>query len=736
MPARSLHTIVGSIGLAVAVTIFVVPPAGYFLVGYANSSHELGFKSRLTAERLAKYIYRYRALWQYQAPRLSELIEMDPQENRNFAQEVRDNADNLVVRSGPSLREPVMMGSYPITVSGTSVGRVDAMSSLRPLLEATGLVTLFSALLGFAVYFAVRIFPLRALDRALGALHATERSLVAQNERFDAALKNMSQGLCMFDAEGKLLIFNLRFAEIYGIPVEKIAPGMTTRELMKLAFGPGKFADVDPKGTLALQQSFVREGNAASLIERLTDGRSISISHRPMPGGGFVATFEDITERLLAEEKIKHLAHYDALTDLPNRVAFYERTEAILSHLRRSESIAVLSLDLDRFKSVNDTLGHPIGDRLLQAAAERMRSCIRGEDIVARLGGDEFAFVQVPSDHSSDIASLATRLIEVVGSPYDLDGHQVVVGVSIGIAMAPSDGREPDALMKNADLALYRAKADGGGVYRFFEIGMDARMRARRALELDLRKAIVTGEFELYYQPIVDVKTGQITSCEALIRWHHPERGMVAPVEFIAVAEETGLIVPIGEWVLRQACAEAVRWPKQITIAVNLSPAQFKSRNLVPMVISALAKSGLPASRLELEITELVLLQDNEGAFGVLHQLRDLGIKIAMDDFGTGYSSLGYLRSFPFDKIKIDQSFIHDLPMKEESVAIVRAVVGLSSSLRITTTAEGVETKEQLASLTSEGCDEVQGFLFSQPRRAADIARVLGEQVPRAENVA
>ena len=347
---------------------------------------------------------------------------------------------------------------------------------------------------------------------------------------------------------------------------------------------------------------------------------SISITHQPMPDGGFVATFEDITERMLAEEKIRHLARHDALTGLLNRVAFYERIETILSHLRRSETMAVLSLDLDHFKSVNDTLGHPIGDLLLQAAAERMRSCVRDEDIVARLGGDEFAIVQVPSEQPSSITSLATRLIEVIGAPYDLGGHQVVVGASVGVTIAPGEGTEPDILMKNADLALYRAKADGGGVYRFFEIGMDARMQARRILELDLRKAIVNGEFELFYQPIIDVETGAITSCEALIRWNHPERGMIAPMDFIPIAEETGLIVPLGEWVLRQACAEAARWPKHVTVAVNLSPAQFKSRNLVPTVISALATSGLSAGRLELEITELVLMQENEGAVAVLHQ--------------------------------------------------------------------------------------------------------------------
>ena len=430
------------------------------------------------------------------------------------------------------------------------------------------------------------------------------------------------------------------------------------------------------------------------------------------------------------------MAHYDALTDLPNRVTFYERVETVLSQLRRSESIAVLSLDLDHFKNVNDTLGHPIGDLLLKAAADRMRSCVRSEDLVARLGGDEFAIVQVPSTQSSDVNALAARLIECVGAPYDLDGHQVIVGTSVGIAIAPGDGDKPDQLMKNADLALYRAKADGGGVYRFFELEMDARMRARRALELDLHKAIVNGEFELYYQPVIDVKTGQITCCEALVRWHHPERGMIPPLEFIPVAEETGLIVPLGEWVLRQACAEAAGWPKHVAVAVNVSPAQFKSRNLVPTVINALAASGLPAGRLELEITELVLMQETEGAIGILQQFHALGIRVAMDDFGTGYSSLGYLRSFPFDRIKIDQSFIHDLSTKDDSIAIIRAVVGLSSSLGIRTTAEGVETEEQLARLTSEGCSEAQGFLFSRPKPAADVARMLREQAPRAEAVA
>ena len=371
--------------------------------------------------------------------------------------------------------------------------------------------------------------------------------------------------------------------------------------------------------------------------------------------------------------------------------------------------------------------GHPAGDTLLRIAADRMRGCAGEGDFVARLGSDEFAIVQVSPNGPPEAGALAVRLIEALGAPYELAGRQVMVGTSIGVAMAPTDGREPDVVMKNADLALVRAKGDGGSTYRFFERDMDARMQARRALEIDLRRAVAKGEFEVYYQPIVDVKTGMISSCEALVRWRHPQRGMVAPMEFIPIAEETGLIVPLGEWVLRQACAEAANWPRDVRLAVNVSPAQFKSGNLVSVVKSALADSRLPANRLELEVTELVLLRKSEGALDALHRLRDLGIRIAMDDFGTGYSSLGYLRSFPFDKIKIDQSFIRDLP-KGDSLAIIRAVVGLSRSLGITSTAEGVETEEQLASVSTEGCSEIQGFLFSRPKPAAEIEGLLQDQ--------
>ncbi|MBW8317984.1 MAG: EAL domain-containing protein [Arenimonas sp.] len=731
MATTRLRTLVSTIGLAVALVTAVAAPVSFLWDAYSDTTRTLDLKAGLSGNRVAQYIYAHDSLWQYQQLRLQELIEFPYADGEALQQRIYAEDGQLVLEIGAQPESPTISRRLPILVSGQPRGYLEAVTSFRSHIYETGLVALLSSLLGFGMYFALRIFPLRVLDRTMGALQQSQQNLATQNERLDTALTNMSMGLCMFDAQERLVVANGRFAEIFRVPLELVTPGRTIQELLELAFRKAGRKEVDLQDTLKLTRRFIVERSYGYAVHQTGDGRSIAMTHRPAPNGGFVATFEDITERLLAEEKIKFLAHHDALTGLLNRVAFYERLDGIVGRLPRSKPLAVLSLDLDRFKNVNDTLGHPVGDLLLQAAADRMRSCTRGEDVIARLGGDEFAILQLESQHPADVTALASRLVEVLGTPFDLDGHQVVVAASIGISMAPNDGNMPDVLMKNADLALYRAKADGGGTYRFFELDMDARMQERRGLELDLRKAIVTNEFEVYYQPIIDVKTGTVTGCEALVRWHHPTRGMISPMEFIPIAEETGLIVPLGEWVLRQACAEAATWPSQVTIAVNLSPAQFKSKNLVTAVTQALVSSGLPASRLELEITELVLIQDNESAFAILHQLRDLGIRIAMDDFGTGYSSLGYLRSFPFDKIKIDQSFIQDLPHKEESLAIVRAVVGLSSSLGIVTTAEGVETDEQLSSVTSEGCTEFQGYLFSHPQTAGDIARTLGEQEQR-----
>jgi diguanylate cyclase (GGDEF)-like protein/PAS domain S-box-containing protein len=436
---------------------------------------------------------------------------------------------------------------------------------------------------------------------------------------------------------------------------------------------------------------------------------------------GYRGTSKDVTQRKEDEARIAFMAHHDLLTNLPNRALLRERIGEEFVRTTRGGSFAVLCLDLDDFKVVNDTLGHSAGDRLLQAVATRLVSCARAIDMVARQGGDEFTIVQTELERPEDADKFAQRIVTTVSEPYDLDGSQVVIGVSVGVAVAPGDGSQSDQLLKNADIALYRAKSEDRGSFSFFEAGMDARLQARRALEAELRTAIRTGQFELFYQPLFDLHSEEITCLEALLRWHHPVRGIIAPADFIPIAEETGLIVSIGEWVLRQACAEAMRWPGHIRVAVNLSVAQFRGRKLVQAVTGALAESGLPGQRLELEITETVLMQNTEATLGILHQLRALDARISMDDFGTGYSSLSYLRSFPFDKVKIDRSFVHDLSGKENSIAVVRAILGLGHSLGLATTAEGVETKAQLAILQEEGCTEVQGYFFCQPKSVADL---------------
>ena len=454
-----------------------------------------------------------------------------------------------------------------------------------------------------------------------------------------------------------------------------------------------------------------------------------------MKGGGWIATFEDITEWQQAQEQIFHMARHDALTNLPNRTLFREQLEQALRLVKRSDQLAVLCLDLDHFKDINDSLGHPVGDALLKEVARRLGQCIGENDTVARLGGDEFAFVQFCNDcDATAVAALASHVVESIAAPYDIGGHQLVIGVSVGISLAPEDGKNPDELLKNADLALYRAKADGRGTYRFFEAGMDARAQARRLLELDLRLALRRDEFEVHYQPIRVVATDEVVVFEALVRWNHSQRGMIAPANFIPLTEETGLIVQLGDWVLRRACMDAAGWSRKVGVAVNLSPVQFKNPNLVSSVTAALHSSGLPADRLELEITESVLLQNSEGTLAILHEFRAMGVKISLDDFGTGYSSLSYLRSFPFDKIKIDRSFVSELATRNDSMAIIRAVTGLGKSLGIATTAEGVETSAQLELLRQEGCTQAQGYLFSKPRPAADVESMLAG--PRATAVA
>jgi diguanylate cyclase (GGDEF)-like protein len=579
------------------------------------------------------------------------------------------------------------------------------------------------------------------LSCAQQQVEISQSELQRQKFRLDTAINNMGAGLCMFDAEKRLVICNDRYAQMYRLPPELLKAGTPHHDIIKhrVANGilKGETSESAAKRVISALAALPRDATS-SRIDEFTDGRLICITRQPMAGGGWVATHLDVTEQRRSEAKITYMAQHDALTDLPNRVLLRERLEQALAVTRRGgPDLAVLMLDLDRFKEVNDTLGHPAGDTLLQAVAARLCACIRETASIARLGGDEFAIIEHVENPVVEAAALAERIQAALCQPFDLGDHQVTTGTSIGIAVAPRDGTDSDEILKNADLALYSAKGSGRCTFRFFEPELDQLMHARRNLERDMRSALVNGEFELQYQPFIDLKTGEIRGCEALLRWHHPERGTVPPAEFIPLAEETGVIVPLGEWVLRTACAEAAKWPGKLKIAVNLSPAQFKSKELVAVVVGALATSGIAPQRLELEVTETVIMHDSEAVFAALGQLRDLGVQIALDDFGTGYSSLSSLQKFAFDKIKIDRAFVNELfGAKEESRVIARAVVRFAVSLGKTTTAEGVETKEQLDILRAEACTEMQGYYFSRPTHSSDIARMLLAQADRPANAA
>ena len=584
---------------------------------------------------------------------------------------------------------------------------------------------------GRTIALAVRVMP----DGSGVATHTdiTERENL--QGRLDAALNNMAQGLAMFDAQQRLVICNKRFADMYGLAPEQVMPGNSMREIIEACIANGNYVGASVDEILAATTRQLGPEGMAYYTTTLGDGRVHGVSVAHSANGGTITTHDDITERRRIEERMAHLAHHDALTELANRVLLRTRlSEALVRAHREDRGVAVLCLDLDRFKEVNDTLGHAAGDTLLKTVAQRLRCCVRETDTIARLGGDEFAVVQLAADPPREAAALAARIIEELAAPHVIDGHQLVVKASVGIAVSPSDGDDPEQLLKCADLGLYGAKSDGRGTYRFFESEMNTRMQARRALETDLRQAIEKGQLALHYQPLLDLRTDQVCGCEALLRWHHPARGKISPAEFIPVAEATGLIVSIGEWALREACREAADWPANTKVAVNLSAVQFKSRNLAQTVVSALAASGLSPGRLELEITESALLADGDATFDALNQLHALGVRIALDDFGTGYSSLGYLRRFPFDKIKIDRCFINDTANETtNAIAILRTVAQLGASLGMTTTAEGVETQDQLELVRREGCTEMQGYLLSPPVPATEVRQFLRGPAPSAE---
>jgi diguanylate cyclase (GGDEF)-like protein len=581
--------------------------------------------------------------------------------------------------------------------------------------------------------FAERDDEVGALARAVARMRDHAEDLEEANARFDALVDNLPHGVCLYDAKDFLIVANRRFGEIYGFPDVDALIGMrfsAIYELEELLQG-GRTTSSEERLGAELENRAQPKGRIADHVVELANGRTLCINGRRVPGGGWISTHVDITEQRRAERQIAFIAEHDALTGLANRELFTRRLELAIQRAERGASFAVLCLDLDRFKLVNDMLGHGPGDELLRQAAQRLKESLRALDCVARVGGDEFsALLEDPKDR---LAAICERIIARLSEPYDLDGQRAEISVSIGVAVGLTDGATAHELVRAADLAMYRAKNEGRGAFRFFEPEMDEQMRTRRALEHDMRSALTDKQFELEYQPIYNVEAGAIVAFEALMRWNHPRRGRISPAEFVPLAEDCGLIVEAGAWALRQACLEAMRWPKDIKVAVNLSPRQFNSGRLLADIVSALAQSGLPPWRLELEITERVMLANTETTLATLHEMRGLGISIALDDFGTGYSSLSYLRRFPFDRIKIDQTFVRDMTNDGHSMAIVRTVNGLARALSMHTTAEGVETQEQYASLRAEGCTELQGYFISRPVPAADVPRVIGWSEARAQ---
>jgi diguanylate cyclase (GGDEF)-like protein/PAS domain S-box-containing protein len=561
----------------------------------------------------------------------------------------------------------------------------------------------------------------------LDLLAASRVEVQQQFDRLKSAVESIPQGILLTGPDERIILANDNFRELFGLAESDVFPGTALADVIARCRQNGAVVVVDEhERTDEVVPSFFL---SSQRIVSVSGERTIVVTTALTPEGGSVAVHEDVTERRRQEERIAYLAHHDALTGLPNRVQFRDQLVEALSMSRSGgETAALLYLDLDQFKTVNDTLGHPIGDKLLISVADRLRNQLSDRDHVARLGGDEFAVLLAGRTTAAQAADLANRIISAIGEPFDISGQFIFIGVSIGIAMAPVDADDADLLMKHADMALYRAKQDGRNVYRFFETAMDKEMQTRRELEIDLRHALVNEEFQVHYQPLFNLQGGQIEGFEALLRWPHPRQGFISPAEFIPIAEETGLISGIGSWVLRQACLEAAKWPKHIRVAVNVSPVQFRTRTLVLEVIAALGASGLSANRLEIEITEGVLLQDTEATLSILSELQRLGVRIAMDDFGTGYSSLSYLRKFRFDKVKIDRAFVQDLNKGQDKLAVVRAVTGLCTSLGIATTAEGVESEEQLLALKAEGCTQAQGYYTGRPMPASQATALLMQQ--------
>jgi len=579
---------------------------------------------------------------------------------------------------------------------------------------------------GLAVLLVLFFIGLKQINLSLHsifvkALEASERE-AAIAAQFDTALNNMPHGLCMFDANGRLAVMNYRFGDMMGLKDDLIGSGASAADVVAACLKAGTITAASAD-TIISQAGKGQKAEVVTLYSKNSEERALAWTFQPMVDGGTVVLVEDITARRNAEARTGHMARFDELTGLPNRVHFRDEIGQMLAS-RNARLSALLFIDLDQFKQVNDTLGHPSGDKLLCAVTARLRRLLRPEDFVARFGGDEFVVFQRGLQSTEDAASLARRIVDRLSERYEIDHHLVEIGASIGIAMTSPD-TSVDVLLKNADMALYRAKADGRGTFCFFRDEMAHTVETRRVLELDLRHALAHEEFELYYQPLVNLKSGRISTCEALLRWNHPTRGAVSPADIIPVVEDMGLVVDLGRWILRKACMECMKWPDPVSVAVNFSPQQFHQRDVMTEVRYALEVSGLPAHRLEIEITESSLLRNTQWTLDVLTQLREAGVRISLDDFGTGYSSLSYLHNFPLQKVKIDRSFLEDIS-NQRPLTLLRGVARLSADLGMSVVVEGIETNEQLELISAEGTvTEAQGFLFSRPVPAPRVRELL-----------
>ncbi|MFL6818909.1 MAG: putative bifunctional diguanylate cyclase/phosphodiesterase [Bradyrhizobium sp.] len=602
------------------------------------------------------------------------------------------------------------------------------------MLLACGPLTLALALYGSPYYFGMAVlnvlffFSLKHISTSLQTIFV--RALIAREReaalagQFDTALNNMPHGLCMFAADGRLAVMNHRFSEMMNLSDDLMHRGASAPDIVAACVSAGALSAASGDMIVSeIENSQARD--ITTTDPEAASARSFSWTFQPMAGGGTVVLVEDITERKIAEARISHLARYDELTALPNRLNFRDEIERLLAVSNSAERLsALLFIDLDQFKQVNDTLGHPCGDELLCAVADRLRAMLRPEDFVARFGGDEFVVFQQNIKSAEEAASLARRIVEHLSERYQIGNHLVEIGASVGIAMALPD-ISADTLLKNADMALYRAKADGRGTFCFFRDEMAQTVEARRILELDLRKALANEEFELFYQPLVNLKSGRIGTCEALLRWNHPARGTVSPIDIIPVAEDMGLIFDLGRWILRKACMECTKWPEDVSVAINFSPQQFHQRDVLSEVRYALEVSGLPAHRLEIEITESSLLRNTQLTHDLLSQLHAIGVRISLDDFGTGYSSLSYLHNFPLQKVKIDRSFLEGID-SDRPLTLLRGVARLSADLGMSVVVEGIETNEQLELISADGTvTEAQGYLFSRPVPAVRIRQLL-----------